>query len=678
LALIGVIAGVITWMLSHLGGFQWSLDEGLNLMRAWLMAQGFVLYRDIWADQPPLYTALLAGVLRLAGNSVEAGRALTVAHTTAGLLGVAWVVHELDRRWAGTLAAVGLLVLAPNFFWASRAVMPGLPALSLALLSAGATLAAVRTGRRAWLAAAGALLALSVLEKPISVYLVLPLLLAVVLRPRVGSPCPVGEGLGVRSHSPRPPGEGLGVRILLADLGAVFVAGAVPGLIALAVCDRGPLIDQVVGTYFQAREAYSLNLQRNLQIIGNYLTIDNLGLTALGTFGVLVLLRRRSAADLVMLLWVMLNLLAVATHSPLWPEHHLLPVLVSLAILAGVAVDAIIGQIGHDLKLLPIAGWRSGNQGIGDRGIRSLITEFLITDFLIFGLVALVVWLVALPRPLQVDARLLVAQSYDATGELPQPRTYAEAWQAVEVLAQATRPGDFVLTDSMMIAFRAGRSVPPWLSVLSRKRIETQELSDEDLIRASLEYAPAAVLLWDDRLTDFPEFLAWLRKWYRPGPDFGRDRVLYLPLGLAAVEVRGRYGNLPYSLGDQVELVGYRLTRELARPGETFELTLFWRGLRPMTHSYTVFTHLVGPDGQIHGQQDSLPAGGLLPTTAWRPGVIIPDEYTLPVAPEAPPGNYELEVGMYELDTGQRLAGVEATGERLAGDRILLTQVTIQ
>jgi ATP-dependent helicase/nuclease subunit A len=37
---------------------------------------------------------------------------------------------------------------------------------------------------------------------------------------------------------------------------------------------------------------------------------------------------------------------------------------------------------------LKVAGCRSGNQGIRDRGIRSLITDFLITDFLIFGLAA--------------------------------------------------------------------------------------------------------------------------------------------------------------------------------------------------------------------------------------------------------------------------------------------------
>jgi hypothetical protein len=635
-----LLASFTAWQLAHLGGFQWSLDEGLNLMRAWLVTKGFVLYREIWADQPPLFTAELAGVLHLAGNSVEAGRALTVLHASAGLLGVAWVVYELDRRWIGAMVAIALLALAPNFFWASRAVMPGLPALCLAVMSAGAMLAALRTGRRTWLAVAGVLLALSALEKLISVYLVLPLLTAVVLRPR--------------------PGGERRLRGLIGDVVVVGLAGVVPGLITLAVCDQRPLIEQVVGTYLRARDAYHLNLERNLQIIGAYLTIDNLGLTALAAFGALVLLRRHSVSDRIMLFWIILNLVAIATHTPLWPEHHLLPLLASLAILAGVAVNAVAGQI-DQLRPRHVSRFAFHAVRPGD------------WVWLLSGLAALVVWLVALPRPIQVDARLLDAQSYDATGKLPGPRPYSDYWQVVEMLTRTTQPGDFVLTDSMMIAFRAGRLVPPWLSVLSRKRIETRELSDQDLIRAGLAYAPDAVLLWDDRLIDFPDFLAWLDRWYRPGPTFGQDRVFYLPIGLAAVEQPMRA-----VLGDQVELIGYRLERASIQPGETLTLTLFWRGLQPMTRSYTVFTHVLGPDGQIYGQKDSLPAAGLLPTTAWRPGVLIPDEYAIPMAPDAPPGNYELEIGMYELDTGRRLPAVDATGQRLADDRILLTRVTVR
>jgi len=126
------------------------------------------------------------------------------------------------------------------------------------------------------------------------------------------------------------------------------------------------------------------------------------------------------------------------------------------------------------------------------------------------------------------------------------------------------------------------------------------------------------------------------------------------------------------SLGEGVQLAKYAYASAKARPGDQVELTLAWRCLAPMGASYTVFIHLVGPDGQIVDQRDSLPQGGALPTNYWVAGEMIEDSYTLSLPQGAAAGDYRFAVGLYDAATGARLPAADADGQRLADDRILL------
>jgi hypothetical protein len=82
-----------------------------------------------------------------------------------------------------------------------------------------------------------------------------------------------------------------------------------------------------------------------------------------------------------------------------------------------------------------------------------------------------------------------------------------------------------------------------------------------------------------------------------------------------------------------------------------------------MAEDYTVFVHLVGPDGRLHGQADSWPVQGTYPTSQWAPGREVTDPYEVQLAPDTPPGRYRVEVGWYQLETMQRLQVVDEAGE---------------
>lgn len=136
------------------------------------------------------------------------------------------------------------------------------------------------------------------------------------------------------------------------------------------------------------------------------------------------------------------------------------------------------------------------------------------------------------------------------------------------------------------------------------------------------------------------------------------------------------------TLGDGIKLLGFDLDRGQAQPGQTFELTLHWKATTPIAKPNVVFAHLIGginplTKSPIWAQLDNEPVGGSRPTLTWKPDETIDDRYGLQIPDDTPPGEYMIEVGMYDLMTIARLPALDDKGNRLADDRILLTTVQV-
>jgi hypothetical protein len=156
------------------------------------------------------------------------------------------------------------------------------------------------------------------------------------------------------------------------------------------------------------------------------------------------------------------------------------------------------------------------------------------------------------------------------------------------------------------------------------------------------------------------------------GPD-GETLIDSLVLGRLTLVATERVFETPQirntpveqtTLAAQIEFLGYDLDLTDARPGGTVHLILYWRALAAMDTSFTVFTHLLGPDGSVAAQQDNPPVNGTYPTTLWLPGEIITDPYHIQLPADLPPGDYPVQVGFYVAENGLRL-----------GDPILLDTV---
>jgi hypothetical protein len=107
--------------------------------------------------------------------------------------------------------------------------------------------------------------------------------------------------------------------------------------------------------------------------------------------------------------------------------------------------------------------------------------------------------------------------------------------------------------------------------------------------------------------------------------------------------------------GDLLQLAGYTVEPETGRAGETLRLTLYWQAAAPISQDYTVFVHLRRPAGGNMAQADHRPLGSLYPTSLWPVGELIRESSDLYLPVDLPAGEYELWVGLYLLETGERL-----------------------
>jgi hypothetical protein len=87
------------------------------------------------------------------------------------------------------------------------------------------------------------------------------------------------------------------------------------------------------------------------------------------------------------------------------------------------------------------------------------------------------------------------------------------------------------------------------------------------------------------------------------------------------------------------------------------EVLIRWWPVQEVGRDYTVFVHLRDLEGDNVAQGDGPPLEGWYPTTAWIPEQIVADPHIVPVHAETLPGSYDLVVGLYDPETGDRLGG---------------------
>lgn len=109
-------------------------------------------------------------------------------------------------------------------------------------------------------------------------------------------------------------------------------------------------------------------------------------------------------------------------------------------------------------------------------------------------------------------------------------------------------------------------------------------------------------------------------------------------------------------LGAQFAILGVAAEPAQLAPGGTADVTVAWQALAPGPADYSVFIHLVDEEGLVVAQADTMPGGGLLPTSEWTPGQTRAERYTVSLPATAyTPNRGHWAVGLYDHRTGARL-----------------------
>jgi hypothetical protein len=279
-------------------------------------------------------------------------------------------------------------------------------------------------------------------------------------------------------------------------------------------------------------------------------------------------------------------------------------------------------------------------------------------------------------------ALMLASSGYSLSNYFHIP-AYAKSpdWRALgATLRQKSAPGDLVIhnypdpalqyylqDDLPLVVLPASSPVDPVAT--------TEVLAKLAAERQRLWLVPQPSALWDAH--------GFVKNWLDRHCDKVHQEAvgsLSLSLYLTPSAFLDQMTPVNANLDDKVELVGYKLTTNVASsqsgilttaPNTALRLTLYWRVLTSMETSYTVFTHLLNANGQLWAQKDNPPVRGSYPTTEWGAGQTIVDKYDIVVPPDAPVGQYKLEVGWYDTTTGQRLPLLDETGQR-QDERVLL------
>ncbi|MBI4299623.1 MAG: glycosyltransferase family 39 protein [Chloroflexi bacterium] len=139
------------------------------------------------------------------------------------------------------------------------------------------------------------------------------------------------------------------------------------------------------------------------------------------------------------------------------------------------------------------------------------------------------------------------------------------------------------------------------------------------------------------------------------------------PALLSPAQIPSNLQEVRIAYGRQIELIGFEPLDDDRGPGDTLQLTLYWRSLAKMDADYSIFVHILGRDQDVLGGEDRYPGGGTFPTSQWQPGDIIRDRFRIRLKRDAAlPTLARVEVGLYQLVDMERLPAVDPRGTSIS------------
>ncbi|HWV99159.1 MAG TPA: glycosyltransferase family 39 protein [Candidatus Acidoferrum sp.] len=452
-----ICALLVVLSLLHLGSaLRLGDDEGYEVIKGLLCSKGYHLYTDIWNDQPPVSTFLLAGAFKLFGASILTAR---IVAASFGLI-LAICFYELIRQRSGARTALlgaFFVVAAPGSLVVMASMMLECPAFATALLSCWLAFRWAKRQSPMWLVLSGAMLAVA-LQIKLTAVLVVPALVIemfLILHSRHKS---IGQMLQ--------PGLVWGAALV-----AVFFLIALTwGKGSLATSWKSHTKAEVVpGLDMPADHKFNFRLLRN-----------NIECAGGAVMCILLATRRRRLRELAFPVALLCTVSLVhAFHRPWW-NYYYLHFAIPLAWLTGWAVNALL----EDLYRV-----QTKNRSIGFKFASGL------------ALCALIAFALAKSE-----------RRFEGSIKYLREKPAASANAIVQKMRQSATGASCAYSEDGIYAFHAGVKVIPDLAIVMPKRFWSGQISTRGIIEICKRNAPQFVVVRSDSFNE--EWRDYLRTDY--------------------------------------------------------------------------------------------------------------------------------------------------------------------
>lgn len=448
------------WIIHWYGCFELDPDEGINLMKAFLLHDGYPLYREIWNDQPPILTQILAGGINIFGLKIEFLRSLILIFS-ALLLWQMWLVLYLLGGILHAYIGCLFLLIAPNYWKLSISVMVGLPCITLSM---GALLSIILwhiTQKKIWLIISACCLSLSILTKLFTFFLAPIIVVGIILTP--------ASKRKLTSWKKK---------LQLSALWLIIFSGCSALILFLFVG-----IDNIHLLVENHTTARTIAAFQNIELGDSIKNDYRLFLLGFTIWGLLIAYQRQQWQLFYFGAWSIIAYILLVQHRPVWYHQVLLWYVPAIA------------MVGYALGEIITIGLRAGNRYFRFNQ-RIILTLFTLAVF--YGAVLLIgeqakTTTKDIKYWCQACNKNIVFNSIER--------------QFLAEIIQSSSQTNWIVTDSPIFAVRAGIPVPPATAVLSRKQLETGNITNDKLIKIIEQYQPEKILLKRFPWTEVTDYL---------------------------------------------------------------------------------------------------------------------------------------------------------------------------
>jgi hypothetical protein len=134
-------------------------------------------------------------------------------------------------------------------------------------------------------------------------------------------------------------------------------------------------------------------------------------------------------------------------------------------------------------------------------------------------------------------------------------------------------------------------------------------------------------------------------------PDDTKPLVVALAQTYPPIEVIQPAYSTHLAANEDILLFGYDVTPKENSPDPAVWLTLYWQALADVTHDYVILLRLLNDNQEEVAYWLGRPVRSGYPTLEWKANQIVQDPWLLTLPSEVKPGDYHLEVALFDADS---------------------------